>query len=468
MGAYSNPQVLVDTQSGQYYRDLQETITKATVGAINTIAARAEENKKKVEALQSKVGEEESLLYRNLSSVQQTNPTVNFEELYRPAIKKYAELRTRILNGTSADPSADRMEADKIYASVGNIKNSLVDLSSEGFLDKYAKIDAPDGYSSKFSDAATMQGMLIFSNKLPGEKKGRFIDGDYNKFVWDIYDKEGNLVQSMSAEQLKKAASGQGLLRTVPNAADAVDNTKLAAQNIFDAKDNKLLGTVKQEYLDTSNLVENKIGGETVKETAQGRKTVALYQPSYKVNKDLISKDQNFNAVTEAKADGMINSSDSGIEAMMFYNTHIAKDDKDLFDPEKPLTPEGKTKFKEAYKKFVLDGIPEFQKFGEPVEKEDFAAAPKPIKPTKSGGGSDGTKDKSTKQILSENLNSNYNSPGALFKASNGSNRVKVGKDGKLYKVDQFEDKISNDPLSLKDARIYLGLPANGVLTIKK
>ena len=82
MGAYSNPQIPIDTQSGQYYRDLTNTIASNTVGAINTYAAKAEENKKKNEALKIKVGEEESALYRNLSSTQQTNPTVNFQDLY--------------------------------------------------------------------------------------------------------------------------------------------------------------------------------------------------------------------------------------------------------------------------------------------------------------------------------------------------------------------------------------------------
>ena len=459
MGAYSNPEAYIDTQSGQHYRNLQETITNATIGTLNTIAAKAEENKKKVEALQAKVGEEESILYKNLSSVQQTNPTVNFEELYRPAIKKYAELRTRVLNGTSTDPSADREEAAKIYASVTTVKDSLVDLGSEGFLDKYAKMDAPEGYSSKFSDANTMKSMLIFSNKLPGKKVGRFADGDYSKFVWDIYDNEGNLIQTMSAEQLKKASSGQGLLKTVPNAADAVDNTKLAAQNIFDAKDNKLLGTVKPEYLDTANIIEKKVGADTVLETAQGRKTIGNYQPSYKVNKELISADQNFNAVTSAKADGMINSSDSGIEAIMFYNTHIAKDDKDLFDPEKPLTPEDKIKFKEAYKKFVLDGIPEFQPAGDIVKREDFAANPKPIKTPKAPKQSAGAAEKEqNKAEAKATLDAAFKNPskGMIVHSADNKYHATIDADGKWYASDSKGTITSAVPLNERTVKLHL------------
>jgi len=84
MGAYSNPETPIDTQSGQYYRNLTNTIVSNTVNTINAWTAKAAENKKKNEAIAMKVGEEESALYRNLSSTQQQNPTVNFENLYRP------------------------------------------------------------------------------------------------------------------------------------------------------------------------------------------------------------------------------------------------------------------------------------------------------------------------------------------------------------------------------------------------
>jgi hypothetical protein len=49
MGAYSNPEILVDTQSGQHWRDLQESINATSRQMTNAFVTRAAENKKKNE-----------------------------------------------------------------------------------------------------------------------------------------------------------------------------------------------------------------------------------------------------------------------------------------------------------------------------------------------------------------------------------------------------------------------------------
>jgi hypothetical protein len=178
----------------------------------------------------------------------------------------------------------------------------------------------------------------------------------------------------------------------------------------------------------------------------------------------------------DAKASGMTDSTFSGREAILFNNNYF-KDQPNAvyYDPTKPLTEEQKIKFKADYKKFVLDGLPNEQVVPgyKPVEKEEIVEVKAKTTGGKPAGGKGGTttpktKEKTSKEILSENLNGSYSSPGSLFDAASGSNRVKVGSNGKLYKVDEDEDKISEKPLTLKEARIYLGLPANGVLTVKK
>ena len=358
MGAYSNPETAIDTQSGQYIRNLQENIVSSTVGAINTWAAKAAENKKNNEALKLKVGEEESALYRNLSSTQQQNPTVNFEELYRPQIKRYAELRTSILNGTSTDPSKDRMEADKIYASVGNIKNSLVDLSSEGFDDKYAKMGGAGGYAVKENDPNVMKSMLIFSGKLPGKKVARFEDNDPSKVVWDVYDGETK-IQSLSAEQLKKAASGQGLLKVIPNAADSIDNAKSAVPDVFDLKDGIPTGLIKSDYL--GEVYEKELPGQKTSIVSGYQKNTKKYVATAKINKEAIMANQNLLNVLNAKAEGFINGSADNSQAILFHNTYIAQSDQDLLEWDKPMTTEQQNKFKYDYKMFVIDGLPEEQ-----------------------------------------------------------------------------------------------------------
>lgn len=382
MGAYSNPETAIDTQSGQYIRNLQESIVSSTVGTINTWAAKAAENKKKNEAIAMKVGEEESALYRNLSSTQQQNPTVNFENLYRPKIKRYAELRTGVLNGTSANPSADRMEADEIYASVGNIKNTLVDLSSEDFDIKWGKRGVAGGISMD-SDPNVVKGLAIFYGKIPGKKEPRFENGKAGAFVWDVYEGD-TLVQTFSAEQLKKAASGQGLLRVIPNAADSVDAVKAANPDIFELKDGIPTGRLNEMYY--AETYEKPLVGEEVTISGKYEKKTTKYMPTGKLNEKALRDNTNFNTVMESKANGLINGTSNNIEAIMFHNTYLAGEDKNKIDPNYPMNEEQKEKFRSDYKEFIIKGLPKEQAIAgaKPIEKSEVGEMV--IKTQPSGG----------------------------------------------------------------------------------
>lgn len=436
MGAYSNPETPIDTQSGQYYRNLTDTIVSNTVGTINTYAEKAEENRKKNEALKLKVGEEESALYRNLSSTQNQNPTVNFEELYRPQIKRYAELRTGILNGTSADPSKDRMEADKIFASVGNIKNSLVDLSSEGFDDKYAKMGGAGGYAVKENDPNVMKSMLIFSGKLPGKKVVRFEDNDPSKVVWDIYDVETK-IQSLSAEQLKKAASGQGLLKVIPNAADSVDNAKAAVPDVFDVKDGLPTGIIKKKYL--GEIYEKELPGQETSIVSGFQKNTKKYIATAKINKEAIRANQNFLNVLNAKAEGFINGSADNSQAILFHNTYIAKSDQDLLEWDKPMTIEQQNKFKYDYRMFVIDGLPEEQTVpgSGVIEKEEIV---KQVITKPTSGGEDGKNNNKPEKISAIDKEFQGLIDRGYGKVDN--NKMRLTKDARgrwtLYEYDEF------------------------------
>jgi hypothetical protein len=358
MGAYENPQGYIDTQSGQAYRDLQNSISNI----VSNIGAQYQERQKRIREIGLKVGEEESAMYRKLADTQQSNPTVNFEELYRPKIKEYAALRTSILNGTSPDPSADRMKADSIFASVSNIKESLVDLSSEGFLDKYNKIGGPGGYALGENDPNVINAMLIFTNKLPGVKKGRFADNDPNKFVWDVYDKDNKLVQTLSAEQLKKTANGNGLLKTIPDAAGTIDNIKSTTTNVFETKDNIATGFIKPEYLITDAPFDKEIPGKKTTLIDGVAYDQKQYTPSYKIDKERIAMDPNFDAIVKAKADGLMGESNTGIDAIIFNNTYFKNmPGFQLMDADKPITDEERNKFFENFKKYTLDSIPDSQ-----------------------------------------------------------------------------------------------------------
>jgi hypothetical protein len=468
MGAYSNPQGFVDTQTGQYYRE----ITASIANAVSSIAQTYKQNQEEIRKINLKVGEEESALNRELSSTQQANPTVNFEDLYRPQIKRYAELRASILNGTSKDPSADRMEADKIFSSVANIKNSLIDLSAEGFDEKYAKLGSPGGYAIDENNPSTMKAMLIFSNKLKGVKKGRFEDGDPNRFVWDIYDADNNLVATMSAEKIKQAANGNGLLYTIPDAEKPIIEVKKSNPTIFELEKGLPTGNVLEEYLVQGEVIEKEIpGGKTIQQGGYQR-TVKQYRPMAKVDKDKIAADPNFNALVQSTATGLTGGdSGSGTDAILFHNTHFKKmEGFEPLDISKPLTPEQKEKFIEDYKKFTLATIPNEQIIPNAnlIEK-DVTEGFKPIDPNKKKTVKP-DKEAEKAQKASKELEE---AKSLIYKITSRSGPQKIKANGRTVTYDPsigFKAEGVLDAFQTKEEVIaYLqGTPTKPALTVKK
>lgn len=384
MGAYSNPQIPIDTQSGQYYRDLTNTIVSNTVGTINTLAAKAEENKKKNQAIAIKVGEEESAMNRFVGDAQIKNPTVDFETLYRPMIKEYAQLKTSILNGTSANPSEDRKTADKIFGTVKNIQETVVDISSTDFINAFKNMNGPGGLDGKANQPDVVDAMAIFHGLKSG-KKVPVQDANY-QIAWDIYDGDGKFVKKFTSQEIKDS-SKNGMLFMVPNAAENVDSLKIATPAIFEQKEGQPTGIITDGYL--GEKVEYKIQDKSVEDTLSYTKNTAVYGMKRIVNKEKIGKDPNFEAMVDSKASGMTNSTFSGREAILFNNNHFKNQEGAVYlDPTKAMTEEEKTKFKADYKKFVLDGLPNEQVVPgyKPVEKEEIVEVkPKTTKTGKTG-----------------------------------------------------------------------------------
>lgn len=383
MGAYSNPQIPIDTQSGQYYRDLTNTIVSNTVGTINTLAAKAEENKKKNQAIAIKVGEEESAMNRFVGDAQIKNPTVDFETLYRPMIKEYAQLKTSILNGTSANPSEDRKTADKIFGTVKNIQETVVDISSTDFINAFKNMNGPGGLDGKANQPDVVDAMAIFHGLKSG-KKVPVQDANY-QIAWDIYDGDGKFVKKFTSQEIKDS-SKNGMLFMVPNAAENVDSLKIATPAIFEQKEGQPTGIIAAGYLIDKDI-EYKIQDKSVEDTLGYTKKTAVYGMKRIVNKEKIGEDPNFKTMVDSKASGMINSTFSGREAILFNNNHFKNQEGVVYlDPTKAMTEEEKTKFKADYKKFVLDGLPNEQVVPgyKPVEKEEIVEV-KP-KTTKTGG----------------------------------------------------------------------------------
>jgi hypothetical protein len=240
-------------------------------------------------------------------------------------------------------------------------------------------MNSPGGLDGSANQPDVVDGMAIFHGLKSG-KKVPVINENY-QISWDIYDANNKLVKRFTSQEIKDS-SKNGMLFIVPNAAENVDSFKIANPAIFEQKEGQPTGIITSAYLD--DPIEYKMQDKSVQDTLTYTKKTALYGMKQIVNKARIAEDTNFNTMVESKAAGMTNSTFSGREAILFNNNYF-KDQPGAvyYDPTQSLTEEQKIKFKDDYKKFVLDGLPNEQVVPgyKPVEKEEIVdVKPKPTK----------------------------------------------------------------------------------------
>jgi hypothetical protein len=392
--SYRNPQQYVDTTTAKSFQNLQQTIAGSFAGVAQSYAQAAErrrkENEKKEEENKKTIkgiNKEVSNLRRTLNITDDKYKDTDWAEVYNPLIKEYEDLSNSIEFGTSENPSADRIRRDEIYASVAGLENSIANVASyvDGMDDKIMNADKQGGLYTGM-DSNTFKGLSIFSQKLPGKRQPRFVDGNVKKLVWDIYDEDDNLIQTFDAEKLQRIGTDlDELVITIPNQAEANKASKLEIGTVFETKNGVngeyFSGKIKSSYLDDGKIIDKQVA-------ANGAVQYTTVRQVNKYSENGIIFNEEFNTVIDASIDGMLQTNKDNTSAIAFNNSQFkditfdiedfvnnpyfkgkytkenlpeeikaALKDKDgfQFDLNDPLTDVEKDIFRVAYKKHYLD-----------------------------------------------------------------------------------------------------------------
>jgi hypothetical protein len=372
MGAYSNPETYIDTQTSQHYQNLQNTISSSFAKVADAYGARQKEikerlaeNAKLIKANDMKAQEYAFSLYTDLGKASEVDPSIDWATTYKPLIDQAVQIRSGMLNGTLEDKQNGMKKLGQIQGSVDNVTKMLGTMSSAGtqYLDSVSKgIGVPGGASSS-NDPKITDAMNVLTQRLPGTKEIYFKDEDPSKLMWRVKDKEGNVLHEFDADQLKKISQGEGLIRTVPNQTAEFDKLKSTNSSIFEVSpvkpgekgDPMPTGKINPDFLIKD---EN---GKPIVEVNQvvNQDGYSIKTFSQKVNVEAIKTDPNFQSTITAQAEGLLKSNQSG--AIDFYND-VMSDPKGrwkgtgfAFDPNKPLDDEGKKKFIEDYKEYYVN-----------------------------------------------------------------------------------------------------------------
>ena len=392
--SYRNPQQYVDTTTAKSFQNLQQTIAGSFAGVAQSYAQAAERRRKENEKKEEEnkrtikgINKEVSNLRRTLNITDDKYKDTDWAEVYNPLIKEYEDLSNSIEFGTSENPSADRIRRDEIYASVAGLENSIANVASyvDGMDDKIMNADKQGGLYTGM-DSNTFKGLSIFSQKLPGKRQPRFVDGNVKKLVWDIYDEDDNLIQTFDAEKLQRIGTDlDELVITIPNQAEANKASKLEIGTVFETKNGVngeyFSGKIKSSYLDDGKIIDKQVA-------ANGAVQYTTVRQVNKYSENGIIFNEEFNTVIDASIDGMLQTNKDNTSAIAFNNSQFkditfdiedfvnnpyfkgkytkenlpeeikaALKDKDgfQFDLNDPLTDVEKDIFRVAYKKHYLD-----------------------------------------------------------------------------------------------------------------
>jgi len=323
MGAYENPTIPIDTQSGQYYRELQNTIATSFAGVAQGYSNRVEQTRKEYEVRKKEIqdnlqkAEEYGLeLYSELAKSTADNKTIDWNKTYEPFIQESVKLRSGLLNGSVSDRQAALTKLAKIKSSVTNVESSLADLSTAGadlVKAKIAGVGVANGLSANNKPEVLAALEVLTNPKVPGTKELTFRDGDPSQPVWKISGKTANgndFTQEIDAGQLKNLSTSTGLVQIIKDPGAEYAEVKKSVPSAFVSKQTQnskgqietaLTNDINPTYLSKETFEQP--GAAPGTQTIVNGKSVQYEKILYKkVDKLEMRKDGVLMAQLEAKA----------------------------------------------------------------------------------------------------------------------------------------------------------------------
>jgi hypothetical protein len=337
--SYRNPQQFVPQQYAQQNQRLQDTIAgtaaKLSASYVQAQKVKKAENKqleKENKATQGKIDDNVGQIRTNLYLYDKKNPEVNWAETFDPFIDEYKQLAEGVEFGTSKSPAEDRKKMAKILASVGGVGETVSNLG--GYATDFDKLltnmGGKGGYSET-NDPSVLKSMSILTGKLPGSKKGVYVDGDIDQFVWEVYDNEKppKLIQTYSEEQLKRLTQNDSeLLVVIPDNTQANNDLTTYPNNTVwepgkKGDDGKIKpsGKVQKNYL-TGYLPDGSFDESQFEEEQLLMNDVKIdyFQAYTKVDKNAIRKDLAFGAEIDGDSASILGEDSDNSGAKAFHN----------------------------------------------------------------------------------------------------------------------------------------------------
>jgi len=338
MGAYESPTPIVDRSSGQNLAALQGTIAKSFAMSMQGYQARQKEIRFKkekedlrVDKLIKKGADDVTLMQRSVArtAANKNNKIreVDWAKFYEGDIREYEQLVEGLALGTSKNPGADKRRMNEIFGQVTNLTDSLGYISATTTIINKSlngnTANKPGGiYTGE--QANTIEAFSIFDGQMPGSRQPRKQDG---QLVWDIFDGEGKLVETIDTALLQRLSDqDQSVVTTISDPNGNGEWNKQVINNggnFFQITGTKDDGTpeystkvnsagLNPEYLTPTKLAyTRKSDGSTT--------SVQMFESNY----DKMMQNTKFAVNSEATVEGMFVTNKNRKSALGYANTQM-------------------------------------------------------------------------------------------------------------------------------------------------
>mgnify|MGYP002700191158 FL=1 len=357
--SYRNPEQVVDRQSGQYIRQMQQSVAGSFEKLANKISAENKERARKNEIMIREAEKRSEAAAQSIYQAQSKNKSINFNGLND---------QIDILNSIYKIPANERSQEDKNFIRnmqyAGTHISDVLQNTSAGQQEYLEKRSIPMGNQGGFSLANKPENLealdILYGFKdAPGRKEARYdMSGPDGPVVYiDVYNEDDKLVGSIINKDMSSIAQPE----YVPNLSKQTTDTQKLLEDKLD------LNAVTSMVYANSEPKQFKAKNGTIYYTRLPDKEYIKSQAKEDVNAVIVGLPTD--------------------EAITFYNDVLSKGNMDMEqksswsqqrDKEGNLIPDPDlVKIQEAYLNYVVDTNAKFN-----TSKNFGTTKPSDYKPT--------------------------------------------------------------------------------------
>jgi len=357
--SYRNPEQVVDRQSGQYIRQMQQSVASSFEKLANKISADNKERARKNEIMIREAEKRSETAAQSIYQAQSKNKSINFNGLNE---------QIDILNSIYKIPANERSQEDKNFIRnmqyAGTHIGDVLQNTSAGQQEYLEKRSIPMGNQGGFSLANKPENLealdILYGFKdAPGRKEARYdMSGPDGPVVYiDVYNEDDKLVGSIINKDMSSIAQPE----YVPNLSKQTTDTQKLLEDKLD------LNAVTSMAYANSEPKQFRAENGTIYYTRLPDKEYIKKQAKEDVNAVIVGLPTN--------------------EAITFYNDVLSKGNMEMEqksswsqqrDKEGNLIPDPDlVKIQEAYLNYVVDTNAKFN-----TSKNFGTTKPSDYKPT--------------------------------------------------------------------------------------